>query len=92
MESHDKKRRADRESQHRSQHGESNMLEIILWMFAIALVPLIVGILLGPIPTITDPPCSRPEPAPQPTLSYEVFDAGGRLVGHLRIEKDQRAA
>ena len=43
------------------------MLNVILWMLAMALGTFIVGILLGPIPTITDPVCSRPKQAP-PTL------------------------
>ncbi len=37
------------------------MLNVILWMLAMALGTFIVGILLGPIPTITDPVCSRPK-------------------------------
>jgi hypothetical protein len=43
------------------------VLNLILWMLAMALGTFIVSILLGPIPTSTDPVCSRPKQAP-PTL------------------------
>lgn len=53
------------------------MPELILTTLALALGTLIVGILLGPIPTSTDPIRPRPEPAPRPTPS-----TGGHEMPH----------